>query len=141
MASRRWFQQATIIAGAEGVRGLLVTRETWRQAIRDLAAGAARLIAIWAESDAYDAHCVRAAFAAEPGILVLMLPITGAPASYPGIEDYFPAADRMQRAIRDLHGLASGNQDTRPWLRHASWPSGFLPLVPGAVPEATQPIF
>jgi len=140
MASRRWFQQAAIVAGAPGVRAVLVTRETWRQAIRDLAAGAARLISIWAESDADDAHCVRAAFAAEPGVLVLALPIAGAPGSYPGIDDFFPAADRMQRAIRDLNGLSAGNPDARPWLRHASWPGGLLPLVPGATPEPTQPV-
>ena len=50
MTSRRWFQQAAIVAGAPGVRGLLVTRESWRQAVQDLAASAARLISIWAES-------------------------------------------------------------------------------------------
>ena len=140
MTSRRWFQQAAIVAGAPGVRGLLVTRESWRQAVQDLAAGAARLISIWAESAADDAHCVRAAFAVDTGVLVLTLPVAGAPGSYPGIEGYFPAAERMQRAIRDLHGLAAGIPDARPWLRHASWPVGFLPLVPGTSPERAQPV-
>jgi Ni,Fe-hydrogenase III large subunit len=37
---------------------------------------------------------------------------------YPGIEDIFPAANRMQRAIADLSGPRSTDPDTRPWLRH-----------------------
>src|SRR5512140_2216008 len=146
MASRRWFQQAAIVAGAPGARGLVVTPDAWRQAVRDLTAGAARLVSIWAESDAQCGHVVKAAFAAEPGLLVLSLQVPGTDDAYPGIEEFYPAAARMQRAIHDLHGLRSTDPDTRPWLRHASWPAGFLPLEPAppsgtAVPTADSYAF
>ena len=41
---------------------------------------------------------IRAAFLAERGGLVLSLPIADPQAPYPGLEDLFPAAARMQRA-------------------------------------------
>jgi Ni,Fe-hydrogenase III large subunit/Ni,Fe-hydrogenase III component G len=139
MASRRWFQRATIVAGAPGARGLVVTPDAWRQAVRDLTAGAARLVSIWAESDVQRGHVVKAAFAVEPGLLVLSLQVPGTDGTYPGIEEFFPAAGRMQRAIHDLHGLRSTDPDSRPWLRHASWPAGCLPLEPAHAPGPPVP--
>jgi len=139
MASRRWFQQAALVAGAPGVRGLAVTADSWRLAVRDLTAGAARLVSIWAESAAPGPHVVKAAFATEPGLLVLSLQVPSGDDTYPGIEEYFPAAGRMQRAIRDLNGLHSTDPDPRPWLRHASWPAGFLPLEPAHAPAPAVP--
>jgi Ni,Fe-hydrogenase III large subunit/Ni,Fe-hydrogenase III component G len=118
---------------------LTVTTESWRQAVRDLAAGSARLISIWAEAGTAGRHVVRAAFAAEPGVLVLSLPLSSADGPFPGIEDFYPAASRMQRAIRDLSGVHSTDPDARPWLRHASWPAGFVPLEPGPPPAAVEP--
>ena len=129
MASRRWFAQAGAIPGAPGVRGLGVTAESWRQAMRDLAAGSARLLSLWADVDVAGARVVRAAFIAEPGVLVLSLPVGGADSTVPGIEGDFPAASRMQRAMRDLSGVSSTDPDPRPWLRHASWPADVVPLV------------
>ena len=48
---------------------------------------------------------VRAAFAPNPGVLVLSLPLAATRTTFPGIEDLFPAASRMQRAIRDISGV------------------------------------
>jgi Ni,Fe-hydrogenase III large subunit len=48
---------------------------------------------------------------------------------YPGIEDLFPAAVRMQRAVADLSGVHANSADRRPWLRHAAWPKSFRPLI------------
>ncbi len=128
MASRRWYAQGHAIAGAGGARGLTVTHESWRQAVRDLAAGAARLLAMWADFDAGGVRVVRAAFIVDPGVLVLSLPVTDPDVPYPGIENFFPAASRMQRAIRDLSGICSTDPDSRPWLRHESWQAGYVPL-------------
>jgi Ni,Fe-hydrogenase III large subunit len=48
---------------------------------------------------------------------------------YPEIAGLFPAAGRMQRALRDLLGLeAEGARDTRPWLRHGAWREEEFPL-------------
>lgn len=40
----------------------------------------------------------------------------------------FPAANRMQRATRDLVGIAFEGGDPRPWLRHGAWPADWFPL-------------
>jgi Ni,Fe-hydrogenase III large subunit len=55
---------------------------------------------------------------------------------YPGIEQWFPSASRMQRAVADLSGLRTTGPDKRPWLRHAAWPEGFHPLVHVNTPPA-----
>jgi len=140
LASRRWFTQATRLAGIPGACELSVTGESWRQAVRDLAAGASRLLSIWAEDAPGGGQQVRVAFAADPGVLVLALDVPDSSREYPGIEEFFPAANRMQRAIRDLNGLRSTDGDDRPWLRHASWPAGFLPLRGGPVPAPGPPM-
>jgi Ni,Fe-hydrogenase III large subunit/Ni,Fe-hydrogenase III component G len=134
MASRRWFAQATPLPGAPGARGLTVTADAWRQAARDLAAAGGRLVSMWADDDP-DGTVVGAAFAAEPGLLVLALDVARG-SSYPGLEESFPAASRMQRAIKDMNGLDSSDPDTRPWLRHAAWPAEFHPLQHRAPPPS-----
>ena len=75
--------------------------------------------------------CTRV-YLAQPGGLVVELRVADADGAYPGIDDVFPAAGRMQRAIFDLHGLRSTGTDERPWLRHAAWPARFHPLAPSA---------
>ena len=47
---------------------------------------------------------------------------------YPAIDGWFPAAQRMQRAVRDLLGISSGAIDRRGWLRHGGWPEQVFPL-------------
>jgi Ni,Fe-hydrogenase III large subunit/Ni,Fe-hydrogenase III component G len=139
VASRRWYLQAADVPGAPGLRCLTVTTESWREAARDLAAGAARLVSIWAEDDAAGGSVVRAAFIADPGVLLLSLPLARAEVPFPGIEEFFPAASRMQRAIRDVSGVDSTDPDTRPWLRHTSWPADFVPLAEGSPPAPVEP--
>jgi Ni,Fe-hydrogenase III large subunit/Ni,Fe-hydrogenase III component G len=125
---QRWFAQATTIPGAPGVKGLAVTIDSWREAAVDVAAAGGRLVSLWAEADRAEGQVVRAAFMVEPGLLVLTLPVVPGAAEYPGLEELFPAASRMQRATRDLTGIHSTDPDTRPWLRHATWPAQFAPL-------------
>jgi Ni,Fe-hydrogenase III large subunit/Ni,Fe-hydrogenase III component G len=116
-------------AGAPGLRARTVSHEQWLQIAQDLATADARLLAVWASQDERGAPKIHAAFLAERGGLVLTLPISNPDAPYPGIEDLFPAAARMQRAIADVSGLRSTDPDTRPWLRHAAWPRSYRPLV------------
>jgi Ni,Fe-hydrogenase III large subunit len=82
---------------------------------------------------------VRAAFVADAGVLVLSLHLTTLDSHYPGIEQSFPSAQRMQRAIADLCGLRSTDADQRPWLRHAAWPASFYPLSEVTVPDSSSP--
>jgi Ni,Fe-hydrogenase III large subunit len=141
-----WFEQAlqpadangaAPIAGAPDAWELAVTSAQWRQAAQNIAAGGGRLISLWASRGTGDENLVRAAFAADSGVLVLTLPLAGAQFHYPGLEQSFPSAGRMQRAIADLSGLHSTDADQRPWLRHAAWPAAFHPLSDAAVPDQT----
>ena len=54
--------------------------------------------------------------------------------SFPDASTVFPAAARMQRAIRDLAGLRSGD-DERPWLCHGEAPYPFVPVEGEGVHE------
>jgi Ni,Fe-hydrogenase III large subunit/Ni,Fe-hydrogenase III component G len=137
MILQRWFDQAALqselsggeaIVGAQKVLGLNVSREEWRQAAEDMASHGGRLMSLWAGLDGSD-DTVRAAFIASPGVLVLRLLLRASDPNYPGIEKWFPSANRMQRAVADLSGLRSTDADTRPWLRHAAWPESFHPLI------------
>ena len=140
MALRAWFSRSDAHAGAPGLRALTVTHAQWRQVTRDLAATGAKLLAIWASSDERGQN-IRAAFLADQGGLVVNLPTADPDAPYPGIEDLFPAAARMQRAMADLSGIRSTDPDLRPWLRHAAWPRNYRPLLdPPQVPTDAEPL-
>jgi Ni,Fe-hydrogenase III large subunit/Ni,Fe-hydrogenase III component G len=129
MPLRAWLARSETQPGAPGLRSLVVAREEWRSIAQDLAAAGARLVAMWASADARGAPTVRTAFLHERGGMLVSLGLIDARAAYPGIEDLFPAASRMQRAIADLTGLRTTDSDTRPWLRHAAWPASAHPLV------------
>jgi Ni,Fe-hydrogenase III large subunit len=106
-----------------------VSPEEWRRAARELAEGGARLAALWVSGAERGAPTVRAAFFTATGPLLLSLPLDADTVSYPGLEELFPYATRMQRAAADLSGVRASDPDTRPWLRHNAWPPGFRPLV------------
>lgn len=55
---------------------------------------------------------------------------------YPDLAGIFPAANRMQRAARDLVGIFPSAGDLRPWLRHGGWPADWFPLREGATVPA-----
>jgi Ni,Fe-hydrogenase III large subunit/Ni,Fe-hydrogenase III component G len=148
MVLQWWFDQAAKAAAAQGARPgtsapnvwpLTVTREEWRQAIEDIAAGGGRLLSMWATRDEDSGRWLRAAFAADAGVLILSLHLPASDDYYPGIEELFPAANRMQRAIADLCGVRSTAVDQRPWLRHSAWPDSFHPLSDDAVPDPSSP--
>ena len=117
---RDWFDQAiqppatsgaVPIAGTRNSWDLAVTGEQWSQATESIAAGGGRLISLWASRDTGGAHLVRAAFAADAGVLVLTLRLAESQSHYPGLDQWFPSAGRMQRAIADLSGLYSTDAD------------------------------
>jgi Ni,Fe-hydrogenase III large subunit/Ni,Fe-hydrogenase III component G len=149
MGLQRWFDQAGryesneggAIAGAPKAVALTVVRDDWRQAAEEIAAHGGRLFALWASRDGAHDNVVRAAFIADAGVLVLCLPLPADETDYPGIERWFPSANRMQRAVMDLSGLHSTDADQRPWLRHAAWPPSFHPLVQThAAPLPVMPV-
>ncbi len=145
MALQRWFQQAaqdsdsaggSVIAGAPKILGLVVSRNEWQQAAEHVATGGGRLQSLWASRDRDGRDRVRVAYTADQGVLVLSLPLPDGEANYPGIEQWFPSASRMQRAVADMSGLRSSDRDMRPWLRHAAWPGSFHPLIETQTPPS-----
>ena len=90
-----------------------------------------RLVALWGsdEREREARYALHILLATAPGLLCLTIPASAEHPAYPDISDLFPCASRMQRAVADLLGLhATGADDQRKWLRHASWPSGVHPL-------------
>jgi Ni,Fe-hydrogenase III large subunit len=136
----RWYARSAAHLGAPGLHTLTVSRDEWRQVAQDVAAAGGRILAIWASAGEPAPPKVRSVFLDARGGLVLTLPVGNAGMPYPGIEDLFPAAARMQRSLADLSGIRSTAADTRPWLRHEAWPQGYHPLVdPPPVTTAAEP--
>jgi len=129
MPLRAWFERSELQPGAPGLRALSVSREEWRQVARDLAAASGRLVGLWASESRNGVPMIRAAFLAQQNGFMLSLPLADRDVPYPGLEEFFPGASRMQRAVADLSGLHSTDLDRRPWLRHAAWPPDYRPLI------------
>jgi len=88
-----------------------------------------RLGALWASDGPAAVHALSVV---HERLLWLELRLTDL--SYPDLASVFPAAARMQRAIRDLHGFRSG-EDERPWLIHGDAPYAFVQVEGDGVHE------
>jgi Ni,Fe-hydrogenase III large subunit len=129
MALAAWLARGSPQEGAARLLALDVTRDDWRRLARDVAGAGGWLAMLWAGASARGkAARIHAVYQADGHGLVATLELD-AGADCPGIEDVFPAAGRMQRAMQDLSGVPSTAADSRPWLRHAAWPPSFHPLV------------
>jgi Ni,Fe-hydrogenase III large subunit len=129
VALQDWVARSEPQAGAPGLRAITVSREQWPQATRDLSAAGARLMSLWAGGQAHATSKLHAAFLSDDGGLVLTLPMSESDTPYAGLQELFPTAARLQRAVADLSGLRSTDADARPWLRHAAWPQSYRPLL------------
>ncbi len=134
MPLAHWMEASRHAAGAPGLRAVEVAPGEWRDFVQDLAAAGGHLLALWGERRPEHDRCVRAVFLASPALLVVKVPLVDPDTRCPGIEDVFPAAGRLQRAVHDLSGLPMAGVDARPWLRHAAWPPGAFPLADEAMP-------
>ncbi|HMM55316.1 MAG TPA: NADH-quinone oxidoreductase subunit C [Candidatus Desulfobacillus sp.] len=88
-----------------------------------------RLAALWGSDERPTAGCFRlhAVFGIDAGHAWLALDLP--PDLFcPDLSGIFPAANRMQRAARDLVGIDFEGADRRPWLRHGGWPADWHPL-------------
>ena len=97
-----------------------------------------RIAAIWGSDErqrdgGFRLQCV---FGIDSGHAWLSLDLPADAPSYPDLSAIFPAANRMQRATRDMVGIASEGGDQRPWLRHGGWPADWYPLRYDSVREA-----
>ena len=143
MPLRTWWEGSEIVGVAPPTRRRRVNAEQWAIAAADASAAGGQLLALWATSDSDDSSAVtlRCALLWDLGVLVLELPTLSHGDRYPGLQEVFPAASRMQRSAFDLVGARSDDVDTRPWTRHAAWPADTFPLRTGAaLPPPTAPV-
>ena len=122
--------QPTFVADADAT--------LWRAFAVAAHAAGRRLVALWGSDEGQGTLAVWAAYDLVEGLacvrLSMRLPGPSERASFPDLGDLFPAAERMQRAARDLVGVEPASDDpawpsdTRPWLRHANWPQTYHPL-------------
>jgi Ni,Fe-hydrogenase III large subunit/Ni,Fe-hydrogenase III component G len=91
-----------------------------------------RLLALWGTDERQHGagFALHVALVDHPGLICLTLPIAETAPDYPAIDDLFPVANRMQRALYDLLGIRALGEasDQRPWLRHNAWPIDVFPL-------------
>lgn len=138
MSTVRFFDQPIEFVEQEGVGS-----PVWRGVASDgdgLSAFAAavhrnggRIAALWGSDErnrggGFRLHCV---FGLEAGHAWVSLDLAAQGDEcpvYPDLAGIFPAANRMQRATRDMVGIASFGGDQRPWLRHGGWPADWFPL-------------
>jgi Ni,Fe-hydrogenase III large subunit len=94
-----------------------VSPECWSAVGQALGDGAGDLIALWAEPT--HAHlALRSAGSATP----VVISVAASDGNFPSIARHHAPALRLERTIRDLHGLEPlGASDWRHWLDHGAW--------------------
>jgi Ni,Fe-hydrogenase III large subunit/Ni,Fe-hydrogenase III component G len=102
----------------------------WRQIAQTIRTAGGRLLSLWGADDRNrDArYRVYAAYLQAGGLAVIEHEMEGAKPTFPSLQEFFPSALRMERAIFDLLGIKSMEPDHRGWLRHDGWPESTFPL-------------
>ncbi len=96
-----------------------LNRERWAQLVLHLTVADWSLLALWGEPSA-----VHAAFYEASSHAVAVVSLDCADGRFPSLSSVRPGAIRLERAVRDLFGLAAdGLSDPRPWLDHGQWQS------------------
>ncbi|MDD3518529.1 MAG: NADH-quinone oxidoreductase subunit C [Chromatiales bacterium] len=112
---------------------LVLDSEDWGAAARVAAAFGCRWAGVWGDVEAGDSEgtqlTLRAALERDGGFVVLE---TEVPVTFPVLAshtNHFPAADRMERHLRDLLGVGfHDHPDARRWVRHQAWQENEFPL-------------
>ena len=96
---------------------VVVDEEVWRQAILGIAAGEATMFGLWSDGEA-----VHLALAAQATADLLVVSLPCPERRFPSVARTHAPALRLERTIRDLHGLEpDGCPDERRWLDHGRW--------------------
>ena len=110
---------------------VLVDAEAWAAASRLLAEGHLTLLGLWGDGDA-----VHMALSEDGSADFALVSLECLERRFPSVGAVHPPAIRLERAIRDLHGLeAESTTDARPWLDHGRWGIRH----PLGNPEAVEP--
>lgn len=96
---------------------ITVDADTWRQATLAIATGNATLSGLWAEPGA-----IHMAVLDDDDGALMVLTLATSDGRFPSVGLTHPPAQRLERAIVDLHGLVpEGLPDDRRWLDHDRW--------------------
>ena len=113
-------------------RARIVDEDAWQQEADRLAAGQATMMGLWGETDRVHMAVLDEAVE-DSAIEVLTLPCPDG--RFPSVAEVHLPALRLERTIRDLHGLEpQGLTDRRAWLDHGTFggdrpaPYAFLPV-------------
>ncbi len=124
-------------AGPDGFIRLRVDERDWIGLAMGCAQGLQDLLALWVDSDA--AHMGLGVPALKLRIIVSVPLKRG---SFPSVAKNHAAASRLERALRDLHGVEpKGLPDQRNWIDHGKWPSPPPSLRKGAARPDTSYAF
>jgi Ni,Fe-hydrogenase III large subunit len=108
-------QQGRPASTARSHPSIIVDEASWMQAGERLASGHGTLLSLWGETDTVHLAVLDDGLI---GVLTLACP-TG---RFPSLGRVHAPAQRLERAIRDLHGLVPEDPpDTRRWLDHGRW--------------------
>jgi Ni,Fe-hydrogenase III large subunit len=142
MPLARWSSLSRPLPGGASIGAVDVDAQDWVSMASDVAAAGGQLLALWTTLEHGEGvHAtVRAALLADSRVLVPTLRIPAATDGYPGLQQFFPAATRMQRAALDLTGVPSDDPDRRPWLRHAAWRPDERPLRDDLLPAGNPSV-
>jgi Ni,Fe-hydrogenase III large subunit/Ni,Fe-hydrogenase III component G len=133
------------LEGAVAAAHARVDRKQWSDMSHGVRDAGHRLVALWGADHRHrdGTLAVLAAYALADGLCVAELALPADRPTYPDLARIFPAADRMQRALRDLLGVApEGAADSRQWLRHGAWREDEFPLrrdFDAAAPRERRP--
>lgn len=122
---------------------LRIDRNQWVRTAEELRNADAKFLTLWGADDRDRDACFRvyAAWLLPQAVLVLEHTISNITnPSYPGLNAFFPAALRMERATYDLLGICAEEPDSRPWLRHGGWPEDFFPLRRDVSADQSDPL-
>jgi Ni,Fe-hydrogenase III large subunit len=132
------------VAGLAPARVLRVIPEDWGALAEQARLAGCRWVACWAEDHGPELT-VQACFERHGGYLVARTHVARATPLLPSHTPYYPAANRPERHIQDMVGIAfSDHPDTRRWTRHRAWKSSQYPLrrdfpAAGTAPAPTPP--
>ncbi|MCC0028858.1 MAG: nickel-dependent hydrogenase large subunit [Brucellaceae bacterium] len=104
--------------GLDGFVRLAVTSEQWSGLTRACAEAHQDLSALWV-----DGPDVRMALIARDRSVRAIATLRMTDGGYPSVSQFHAPAIRLERAMRDLHGvIPQGLPDERGWLDHGRWP-------------------
>ena len=115
-------------AGIAPARIIRVQSEDWGRLAHQAQQWGCRWVACWGE-DLVDDIALLAVFEKEAGYLLARTQVTKASPVLPSQAYHYPAANRPERHLQDMFGVAfSDHPDTRRWTRHRAWKNNQYPL-------------